>query len=189
MTESVRGKERRDHERCNRSNARTRSEASIRALEQQMTQLDEACYEALREARDASRRAGDLGLQAIEARVRLCAFIEHEPLSARHSASESNLVGVLRLTHMYFDEASKYRLVLYAYGCLANDAPKVTDNPLWCSKVVYDAARPERKCPATIAEVVRAAYRAAEQRGYALAWNDDPPELSWNHGGYRVSLG
>lgn len=147
-------------------------EATIHALEQRAIELDEAHYEALREARDASRRAAELHLQALEVRMRLCALIECEPINAHQHMSPPARSAVLRLAKLYFDDPGKYRLVLCAPGDV--DSKGTTsdqaDEPAWCSKVVYDAMRPEGKGAVAIADAVQAAYRIAESRGYRLTW-------------------
>ncbi len=149
-------------------------EAAIRTLEQQASDLDEAHYEALREARAATHRAAELRLQALETRMRLCALVECERINAPDPAEAAVRYAVLRLTHAYFDEPGKYRLVLYTAGEALDQAsdvvPDLADTAAWYSKVVYDAARPEGKCPAAICDAVRAAYVVAEQHGYRLLW-------------------
>jgi hypothetical protein len=143
-------------------------EAAVRTLEQQASDLEEALYEALREARDASRRAAELRLQALETRMRLFALVECEPLDARPSTERATRKAVLQLTHVYFDEPGKYRLVIRLPETEGDQVSNGAEAPVWCSRVVYDAARPEGKCPVTISDAVHAAYRAAEQRGFIL---------------------
>ena len=147
-------------------------EGVIRTLEQQASDLEEAHYEALREARDASRRAAELRLQALETRLRLCALVECEPLSVRQPAATVARKAVLQLMHVYFDEPGKYRLVIRLPETEGDQVSDNVDVPIWCSRMVYDAARPEGKCSVTISDAVRAAYRAAEQQGYRLTWLD-----------------
>ncbi len=156
------------------SNRVTPTGAAIHALEQQVIELDEAHYKALREARDASRRAAELRLRALETRMRLCAFIEYEPIDANQHTGIGTRArpAILRLAHMYFDDPGKYRLAL----CRCPDPDRVgmisggVDEPAWYSKVVYDTTRPEGKGTVAISDAVRAAYRATEQRGYRLVW-------------------
>ena len=145
-------------------------EATIHAIEQQVTELEEARYEALREVRDATRRVTELSLQAMEARMRLCALIECEPLHNRERTGKRDRPALLQLAHMYFDEPGKYRLVLCAHYDGACTTSEQVDEPEWCSKVVYDSMRPEGKGSLALADAVRAAYRAAERRGYRLVW-------------------
>jgi hypothetical protein len=147
-------------------------EATIHALEQRAIELDEAHYEALREARDASRRAAELRLQAIEMRMRLCALMECEPIRAHQHTSPPARPAVLRLAKLYFDDPGKYRLVLCSQGDVDGKGTTAdqVDEPAWCSKVVYDAMRPEGKGAVAIADAVRGAYRIAESRGYRLIW-------------------
>jgi hypothetical protein len=145
-------------------------EVAIKALEQQVIELDDAYYDALREARDASRRAAELRLQALETRVRLCALLESEPVGSGKRTSTAKCRAILRLAHIYFDEPGKYRLALYPHPHGIDKTPQELDEPLWCSKVVFDTTRPEGKVTVGIADVVRAAYHAAEERGCALTW-------------------
>lgn len=147
-------------------------EATIRAFEQQASDLEEAHYEALREARDASRRAAELRLQALETRMRLCALVECEPINANQQVGATARRAVLRLMHVHFDEPGIYRLVLCLLETQFDQTSEGVDVPAWCSKVVYDATRPEGRCPITISDAVRAAYRAAEQQGYRLMWDE-----------------
>lgn len=137
-------------------------EGGIRTVEQQAIDLEVAHYEALREARDASRRAVELRLQALETRMRLCVLVECEPLSVRQPTATVARKAVLQLMHIYFDEPGKYRLVLQPLGAQASRESNDERIPVWCSKVIYDGARPEGKCGATISVAVRAAYRVAE---------------------------
>lgn len=143
-------------------------QATVSALEQQASDLEEAHYEALREARDASRRAAQLRLQALETRMRLCALVECEPLTARQPTTTAARKAVLQLMQVYFDEAGKYRLVIRLSETEGDQISDGADVPVWCSRVVYDAARPEGKCPVAISDAVHAAYRAAEQQGFIL---------------------
>lgn len=130
--------------------------------------MDDAQYEALTEARDASRRAAQLRLQALETRMRLCALVDCEPLTARQPTTTVARKAVLQLMHVYFDEPGKYRLVIRLPETEGDQVSNGAEVPVWCSRVVYDAARPEGKCPVTISDAVHAAYRAAEQRGFIL---------------------
>jgi hypothetical protein len=145
-------------------------EAAICALQQRVTGLEEARYEALRAVRDATQLAGELGLQALEARMRLCALTEHEPRRTREGAGTGAHEAVLRLAQMYFDDASKYRLAMYAHP----DEPSATSggeaDPIWCSEVVYDSMRPEANGRIAISDAIRKAYQAAERRGYRFVW-------------------
>jgi hypothetical protein len=143
-------------------------EAVIRTLEQQASDLEEAHYEALREARDAWRRAAELRLQVLEARMQLCALVECEPLTAREPTETTVRRAVLQLMQVYFDEPGKYRLVIRLPETEGYQVSDGADVPVWCSRVVYDAARPEGKCPVAISDAVHAAYRAAEQQGFIL---------------------
>ncbi|MBF6611587.1 MAG: hypothetical protein IVW55_00475 [Chloroflexi bacterium] len=145
-------------------------EATIHALEQRATQLEEARYEALREVRGATRRVTELSLQAMEARMRLCALIECEPLQKDARIGKRDRPAILQLAHMYFDEPGKYRLVMCARYDGACTTSEQVGEPEWCSKVVYDTMRPEGKGSLALADAVRAAYRAAETRGYRLVW-------------------
>ena len=147
-------------------------EAVIRSLEQQASDLDDGYYEARREARDALRRAAELRLQALETRMRLCALVECEPLDTPGSSGTTALHAILRLAHIYFDEPGMYRLVLQPLGAQASRESNDEGVPVWCSKVVYDAARPEGTYGATISVAVRAAYRAAEQQGCRVVWDE-----------------
>ena len=151
-------------------------EASIHALEQQVTELEEARYEALREVRDATRRVAELSLQGLEARMRLCALIECEPLQNHERTDKLDRPAVLRLVHMYFDEPGKYRLALYPYRDQEGGTPRGMGDPVWCSEVVYDETRPEGKGRVAIADAVRKAYGAAEGRGYRLVWYHHPAD-------------
>ena len=145
-------------------------EEAIFALQQQVASLDEARYEALRSVRDATRLAGELGLQVLETRIRLCTLMEHEPLRAAEEVDGSAHQAVLRLAHIYFDDGGKYRLALYAHPDNAGAASGPEADPIWCSEVIYDSTRPEAHVKIAISEAVRKAYRAAVQRGYRVVW-------------------
>jgi hypothetical protein len=162
------------------STSATPIQALIHALEQQALELDEAHFEALREARDASRRATEIRLRALEIQMQLCALVEHEPIDARKRIGTRLRPAILRLAQLYFDEPGKYRLALYP---LPGEAGKIRDegDPAWCSKVVFDATRPEGRNTITISDAVRATYRAAEERGYILMWADDQQMLEVTH--------
>jgi hypothetical protein len=147
-------------------------EAAIRRLEQRASDPEEAPYEALWEAGDAGRRAAELPLQALETRMRQFAVVECEPLDARPSTERATRKAVVQLTHVYFDEPAKYRVVIRLLEAQGRRVSDGADVPLWCSRVVYDAARPEGKCPITNSEAVHAVYRAAEQQGCRLTWLD-----------------
>ncbi len=83
--------------------------ATIRVLEKQVSDLHAASYAALREARDASRRAAELRLPAAESHVHTSDFVECETINALKSTEKPDQPAVLRLVHIYFDEPGKYR--------------------------------------------------------------------------------
>ncbi len=118
--------------------------------------------------RDATRRAAEVSLQGLETRMRLCALIECEPLHSDRRTDTNAHTGILRLSHIYFDDPGKYRLVLYSYPSETGETSQRVGDLIWCSEVVYDTARPEGKGGVLISGVVRKAYRAAEERGYRL---------------------
>src|SRR5438128_1527952 len=78
------------------STSATPIQAIIHALEQLALELEEAHYEALREARDASRRAAEIHLRALEIQMQLCILVEHEPIDARKRTGTPLRPAILR---------------------------------------------------------------------------------------------